>query len=161
VQTFYKRGPIVRGLLQPAADVSIYGLSAVHFTIPKEEETAGRGFTIAFFELDRKHHDKMLASDTAAKLSSDVVASTGNSGAIAMKKGQSYVVVLYGDEQPSTPGPVPSGYPQPGTNPFVTPVPPGYPQQGQPGYPQSQPGAPYPYATQTPFGSYPTQAPHY
>ncbi|MBD5656910.1 MAG: hypothetical protein IAI50_17275, partial [Candidatus Eremiobacteraeota bacterium] len=95
-------------------------------------------------------------------LDSHVVASAQTSGAIALKKGQSYIVLLYGDEQPATPGPTgpaPSGYPQPGTNPFVTPVPPGYPQPGQPGYPQQ--GAPYPQATQTPFGTYPTQTPHY
>lgn len=177
---FYHRGAIVRGYLEPPSDVSLYGLGAVRFTIPSEEQTAGRGFTIALYQAGKKHHEKLLASDTSPTLASDVVASTLPNAPIALKKGEGYIVVLYGDEQPATPGPVTSGYPQPGVNPFVTPVPPGYPQgqpgapypqgqpgapypQGQPGapYPQGQPGAPNPYVTQTPYGSYATPVPHY
>jgi hypothetical protein len=170
---FYHRGAIVRGYIEPPADVSLYGLGAVRFTIPSEEQTAGRGFTIALYQAGKKHHEKLLASDTAAALDSDVVASTLPNAPIALKKGEGYLVVLYGDEQPATPAPATSGYPQPGVNPFVTPIPPGYPQgqpgapgypQGQPGapgYPQGQPAAPYPYVTQTPYGSYATPVPHY
>ena len=159
VQTFFKRQALVRGYLLPAADLSLYGLNAVRFTIPSEEQTAGRGFTIAVFESGKKHHDKMLAYDSNPKLEDDVVSSSVANSPIAMKKNQLYLVVLYGDEQPSTPGPVPPGYAPPGNNPFYTPPPPGYPQQpaqpGQPGYP----GGPAPYSTPTPFGTYPSPTP--
>jgi len=164
VQTFVHRTPIVRGFLQPATDISLYGLGAVRFTIPSEEQTAGRGFTVAIFENGKRHHEKLIAYDPQAQLNDDVVASPVTSPAIALKKNSGYLVVLYGDELPSTPGPVPPGYPQPGNNPFATPVPPGYPQPGQPGQPGYPPGyptpnpygTPNPYATQTPFGAYPS-----
>ena len=154
VQTFFKRQAIVRGFLEPASDVSLYGLGAIRFTIPEDEQVAGRGFTIAFFQAGKKHHEKLLGYDSSPTLTNDVVASSFATTALAMKKGQGYYAILYGDEEAAPAGAVPPGYPQPGVNPFVTPAPPGYPQgqPGQPGYPQ-QPGAPYP--TQTPFGTYP------
>jgi hypothetical protein len=51
VQTFVKRAAIVRGFVEPeAADVPIYGLGAVRFTLPSTELLPKRGFTIALFE---------------------------------------------------------------------------------------------------------------
>jgi hypothetical protein len=155
VQQFTKRTAIVRGYLSPAIDLPIYGLAAAHFTIPKDEQTAGRGFTIAIFTSVKKHRE-LIASDPEAKLSDNVVASTLTTP-FTLKKGTAYDVLLYGDELAATPAPVPSAYPTPGTNPFVTPMPSGYP--GSPNGFQT----PYPAQTYAPSNyatPYPTQPPH-
>jgi hypothetical protein len=152
VQTYTKRKAIVRGYISPAIDVALYGLGAARFTIPAGEQTPNRGFTVAIFSASKKHKPQLIASDTSATLESNVVASLATP--LTLKKGTGYDIVLYGDELPSTPAPVPSGYPTPGNNPFVTPTPPGY--QPPPGYPQQgqpYPGQTYPpgFATPTPF----------
>ncbi len=155
VQQFTKRTAIVRGYLSPAIDLPIYGLAAAHFTIPKDEQTAGRGFTIAIFTSVKKHRE-LIASDPEAKLTDNVVASTLTTP-FTLKKGTAYDVLLYGDELAATPAPVPSAYPTPGTNPFVTPMPSGYPGSAngfQTPYP-AQTYAPSSYAS-----PYPTQTPH-
>jgi hypothetical protein len=155
VQQFTKRTAIVRGYLSPAIDLPIYGLAAAHFTIPKDEQTAGRGFTIAIFTSVKKHRE-LIASDAEAKLTDNVVASTLTTP-FTLKKGTAYDVMLYGDELAATPAPVPSSYPTPGTNPFVTPMPSGYP--GAPNGFQT----PYPAQTYAPSNyttPYPTPPPH-
>jgi hypothetical protein len=155
VQQFTKRTAIVRGYLSPAIDLPIYGLAAAHFTIPKDEQTAGRGYTIAIFTSVKKHRE-LIASDPEAKLADNVVASTLTTP-FTLKKGTGYDVLLYGDELAATPAPVPSSYPTPGTNPFVTPMPSGYPGSAN-GFQTPYPAQTYaPSNYTTPF---PTQAPH-
>ncbi|MBD5632858.1 MAG: hypothetical protein IAI49_00140, partial [Candidatus Eremiobacteraeota bacterium] len=158
VQTFTKRKAIVRGYISPAVDISLYGLAAAEFTIPAEEQTPGRGFTVAVFTAGKKHKAQLLASDPEATLTSNVVASSRTTP-LTLKKGTGYDIVLYGDELPSTPAPVASAYATPGTNPFVTPTPAGaYPQQpGQPPYPGQQP---YPGQTAVPGYATPTPTPY-
>ena len=139
----------------PAIDLPIYGLAAARFTIPKDEQTAGRGFTIAIFTSVKKHRE-LIASDPEAKLAENVVSST-LTAPFTLKKGTGYDIMLYGDELAATPGPVPSAYPTPGTNPFVTPMPSGYPGSSS-GF-----QTPYPAQTYAPSNyttPYPTQGPH-
>jgi len=159
VETIVKREAIVRAYLMPATDVTIAGVSAVHFTITKAEETPQRGFTVAIYETGKHHHDKLLDYDTAATLANDVV--TGSPAQpIEFKKNSAYQLVLYGDEPLTTPAPISSGYPLPGSNPIpgpsgVTPIP-GQPlpigATPFPGQPLPA-GATYPpgTATATPF----------
>ncbi|GAC1303559.1 MAG: hypothetical protein NVSMB19_13640 [Vulcanimicrobiaceae bacterium] len=151
VQTFAVRKALVRGYIKPGADVALYGLGAVKFTIPADEDTAQRGYTVAIFAAGRRHHDTVLATDPAASVSAHVVASSAVDG-LVLKKSVSYLLVLYADELAATPGPVPSGYPSPGMNPFVTPVPGGLatPVSGTPGGP-GRVGAPYPPASTPPY----------
>jgi hypothetical protein len=155
VQTFVKRAAILRGYLLPGQDLTLYGLGAVRFKIPTAEQLPDRGFTVAIFQSGKHHHDKLIDSDTDAKLSDDVVASSRSDVSIELKKNTGYLLLLYADEAAPTPAPVQPGYPTPGNNPFpmpssnTTPYPggPGYP--GQPTYP---PGGPNnPYASPTPF----------
>ncbi len=124
VQTFAVRKAIVRGFIQPGSAISLYGLGAVRFTIPTAEQTAGRGFTVAVYTVGRRHHATLVTADPAPVLAKDVVAST-HADPLVLKKGVGYLLMLYGDELPATPGPVPSGYASPGNNPFVTPYPTG------------------------------------
>jgi hypothetical protein len=155
VQQFTKRTAIVRGYLSPAIDLPIYGLAAARFTIPKDEQTAGRGYTIAIFTSVKKHRE-LIASDPDAKLADNVVASTLTTP-FTLKRGTAYDILLYGDQLAPTPAPVPSAYPTPGTNPFVTPMPSGYPGATN-GF-----QTPYPAQTYAPSNyttPYPTQPPH-
>ncbi len=159
VQTFVKRTALVRGYLMPAQDVTLYGLGAVRFKIPSTEQLPGRGYTVAIFQSGKRHHDKLLDSDTDSKLANDVIASDRSDASIVLKKGTGYLLLLYGDEAPATPAPVQSGYPTPGNNPFPMPSAYGTPYPGQATYPPGQPnpyatyapGQPNPYATPTPF----------
>jgi hypothetical protein len=158
VQTFVKRTPLVRGYVMPSKDVTLYGLAAIRFTIPSTEETPQRGFTVAVFQSGKKHREKLMDSDTAPTLANDVIASNRTDAPIVLKKDTGYLLMLYGDEAPSTPAPVQAGYPTPGNNPFPAPSgyatqQPGMPvQPPYPGNPTYQPGGPTnPYATPTPF----------
>jgi hypothetical protein len=156
VQTFTKRKALVRGYVSPSVDVALYGLAAARFTIPTEEQTANRGYTIAIFSAAKKHKPQLIASDTSSTLANGVIASS-LATPLTLKKGMGYDIVLYGDELPATPPPVPPNYATPGSNPFVTPTPPGY--QPQPGYTgQPYPGQPYPGQTYAP-GTTPTPYP--
>ena len=140
VQTFAKRTAIVRGYLEAGTSLSLYGLGAIRFTIPAEEATTGRGFTVALFEGAHKHHETLISSDSSATVANGVV-TAGASTPITLKKDTGYLLMLYGDELPSTPAP---SYPSPGINPFVTPAPGGV-LQGP--------------ALQTPLPGQPTLAP--
>lgn len=122
VQTFPTRKALVRGFIKPGADIALYGLGAVKFTIPAQEDVAQRGYTVAVFSAGRRHHDSLIASDSTAAVIAHVVASAAVDG-LVLKKNTDYLLVLYADELAATPGPVPSGYPSPGINPFVTPQP--------------------------------------
>ncbi len=146
VQTFTKRTAIVRGYLEPASDVTLYGLGAIRFTIPQAEQTAGRGFTVAVYVAGKKHHESLVTVDPEPTLVDGVVASTRASDPLVFKKATGYLIMLYGDELPPTPAPA-GNYPTPGTNPFPTQTP---GAQGQPGYPQ-QPGYAQPGVTATPL----------
>ena len=135
VQTFVTRKPIVRGYILPATSLALYGLGAIRFTIPKAEQSSGRGFTIAVFAVGRRHRANVVVSDAAPVLANDTVSST-HVEPFVLKAGTGYDIVLYGDDSGAAPGSVPSGYPAPGNNPFVTPYP-----SGAPGVPGA-PGAP-------------------
>jgi len=149
VQTFVTRKAIVRGYILPATSLTLYGLGAIRVTIPKAEQSSGRGFTIAVFAVGRRHRENVVVSDATPVLANDAVSST-HVEAFVLKAGTGYDIVLYGDDTGTAPGSVPAGYPAPG-NPFVTPYPSGAP--GAPGAPVA-PGVgvgitptPYPLAT--------------
>jgi len=153
VQTFFKRTPIVRGYINAPADLTIAGASALHFTITKSEQLTGRGFTIAIYQTGKRHHERLLADDSNAVLSNNIVGATEDDP-LVLKKDQGYLLMLYGDEVPATPGP----YPSAGNNPL--PLPSGYTTAlpGQPGQPQpgqQPPQVPPGYATPIPQPTFP------
>jgi hypothetical protein len=152
VQTFPNRKALVRGYLMSAADVPIYGLGAIKFTVPPSELSPTRGYTIAIFTSQKKHRGKLLEYDTAPVALAGVIASSFDDDPIVFKKSIGYEIVLYADQAPATPIPVPSGYPAAGNNPV--PYPSGAtPQPGQSLQPGQTP-IPQGYPTPTPLQTF-------
>lgn len=145
IQSYPVRKALVRGYLKPVADLPLYGLGAIKFTIPTAEDTDGRGYTVALFASGKHHRDTLVASDPKATSAAHIVASEALDG-LVLKKNIGYLVVLYADELAATPAPVPSGYPQPGNNPFYTPG----PSTSPPGSNLPGAGQTYPYPSPTP-----------
>jgi hypothetical protein len=155
VQTYLKRVPLVRGFLLAHSDLSLVGLGAVHFTIPAEEQTPNRGFTVAIFDQAKKHHDRLVAWDANAALSGTTIGATASGGPIELKKGIGYAFLLYGDElAPAAPA-AGGSYPPAGNNPFVTPGP-----GGAVANPNATPAPNNPYATATPVNPHATPTPY-
>ncbi len=150
VQTFLRQTAIVRGYFLAATDLTLNSLDAVHFTIPKEEQTPNRGYIVALYDVSRKHKEHLVAFSSDTSLSNGVVSTTGGSDALKLNKGSGYAVVLYGDELPATPPPSAPPVVPPANNPFATPVPSYPPGYAPPGYPQ-QPTYPPGYPTPTPY----------
>lgn len=112
VQSFAKRRAIVRAYIMPHVAVTLYALGAVHFKIPPEETTSGRGFTVALFESGKHRKNRVLAWSPDATLGNGFVSATAAGEPIVLKKNVGYFTVLYGDELLPTPGPITS-YPPP------------------------------------------------
>ncbi len=155
VQTYLKRVALVRGFVLSRADLTLYGLGAVRFTIPSSELTPNRGFTVAVYDQSKKHHDRLVAWDTNAALSGATISATASPSSIPLKKGVGYAFLLYGDElAPAAPASG-SSYPPPGNNPFVTP-----PPAGAAPNPYASAPANNPYATPTPYNPNATPTPY-
>jgi hypothetical protein len=165
VQTYLKRVAIVRGYLLSRTELTLFGLGAVRFTSPPDEQSAKRGFTVAVFDQSKKHHDRLVAWDANAALSDGTISTTASPRPILLKKGVGYAFLLYGDQLVPA-APASSGsYPPPGNNPFVTPVPGGAAANpyatATPNNPNATPTAYNPYAAPSPPIPYvPTISPH-
>ncbi len=118
VQSYAHRTPLVRGWIMPRAPLTLYSLAAVRFTIPAQEQTKARGFTIALFESLKHRKTHLLAWDPAAALADNAVSAAAvASEPIALKKNVGYYFVLYGDDL--GPVPIPSGSFPPANNPLL------------------------------------------
>lgn len=148
VETFVQRHAVVRGYFMPHEALSIPSLAAIAFTIPSEEQTNGRGWTVALYATAKRHKLHLLAADPNAQLSDDVVTAHDDHEAIKLAKNTGYVVLLFGDALAPTPAPYQS-YPAAGAMPGQTP----YPSPGFPGAPAvpTFPGATYPPGAPTPY----------
>ncbi len=144
------RTELVRGNVSFATSLSIAGLAAVHVTIPAAEQVVQRGFTLAVYRASGKKHRTLVAFDSAAVLTKDVVRGSVTTP-IAFEKGADYAIELFGDPLPATPAPAGS-YPTPGNNPFA---PPSGSATGVPGMPNANPNGatalPAAPATATPY----------
>jgi len=89
--------------------------AAVRFTIPAQEQTKARGYTIALFESLKHGKTRLLAWDPVAALAENAVSpATAARAPIALKKNVGYYFVLYGDDL--GPVPTPSGSFPPANN---------------------------------------------
>ena len=146
------RTELAHGTVSFATPLTIAGLAAIHVTIPVSEQVTPRGFTLAVYRAGGKKHQTLVAFDTAAALTKDVVRGS-TTAPITFEKGAEYAIELFGDPLPATPAPV-GNYPTPGNNPFA---PPSGMATGVPGMPGANPNAP---ATAVPgAGTTPTPYP--
>lgn len=96
------------------ADVAINGAASADFTLP-QEQIGGRGFAVQLFEethRKKKVIDHYLGSYAQSTLSGTTLHFALTSPAVTVKKGETWLLVLYGDERPSaSASPMPSGSP--------------------------------------------------
>lgn len=132
VQAYAHRTPLVRGWLLSRVPLTLYSLAAARFTIPTQEQTKGRGYTIALFESQKHRKYRLIAWDPAAVVADNSIsAASVATEPIPLKKNVGYYFVLYGDDLGPAPTPTGSfpaannqvlGSPGPGTL-FSTPIP--------------------------------------
>jgi len=95
-------------------DVTLNGAASADFTLP-QEQIGGRGFAIQLFS--ETHHkkktsDTYLGSYSQSTLSGTTLHFAFTPPMVTVKKGETWLFVLYGDERPSvTAAPAPSGAP--------------------------------------------------
>ncbi len=96
--------PLVALRLTTTGDVLINGNTSARFTLPKEQ-VGGRGFAIQLFreavKKKGKRTDDFIGSYKQSKLSGNTLVFTFNAPKIQVKKDETWLVVLYGDELPS------------------------------------------------------------
>jgi hypothetical protein len=98
-------------------DVTFAGDVTADFTLPKEQ-LGGRGFAVQLYHEDvsKKHRvtDTFFGSYAKSKLNGNSLTFDLNAPALQVKKGETWLLVLYGDELPSastSPSVSPSGSP--------------------------------------------------
>lgn len=122
--------PLVALRLTTTDDVIFQGNASARFTLPEDQISDGRGFAIQLFretinKKNKKRSDNFAGSYKQSKLSKQTLTFTFNAPKLAVKKGETWLVVLYGDRLASpSPGPnaseLPAGNPaMPGENPAV------------------------------------------
>ncbi|MEO9171288.1 MAG: hypothetical protein ABI282_04750 [Candidatus Baltobacteraceae bacterium] len=102
-------------------DVTLSGHASVQFTLPKEQ-IGGRGFAIQLFHetvgRKNKRSDQFIGSYSQSKIDDNKLAFSFASPKIIVKKGETWLFVLYGDELPSaSASPSPSGSPRASSSP--------------------------------------------
>ena len=85
-------------------DVFLNGHQSLQFTLPKEQ-IGGRGFAIQLFHetlgKKNKRSDQFIGSYSQSSLKDDTLVFSFTAPKIAVKKGETWLFVLYGDELPS------------------------------------------------------------
>lgn len=159
IQSPVSRVALVRGLLKAPADVTLSSLGAVRFTVPSEELTPGRGFTVAIYDEHKKKKSALLVADTEA-VAGKASVTGASSDPVLLHKGTPYAFILFADALAASPPPAggyaapgaPPGIPLPGGSPISLPG--GSPIPLAPGQTQP-PGYNQPYGTPTLNGSVP------
>jgi hypothetical protein len=121
--------------LHTDADVTIAGDVTADFTLPKEQ-LGGRGFAVQLYheEVSKKHKvtDTFFGSYAKSKLVGNSLTFDLNAPALQVKKDETWLIVLYGDELPSastspstspssSPSAAPSGSPSASASPSASP----------------------------------------
>ncbi len=120
------KGPPVVALvalrLTTTDNVVFQGNASARFTLPKEQITKGRGFAIQLFhetvKKNKKPADNFVGSYKESQLLDQTLSFTFNAPKLAVKKGETWLVVLYGDRLAS-PSPNPSASELPAGNPAM------------------------------------------
>jgi len=95
--------PLVLLALHTDADVTLHGAAELDYTLPKEQ-IPGRGFAVQLFHVvhTRKKTDlRFVGSYNLSTLHGTTLRFAFTPPPLAVKKGEIWLVVLYGDELPS------------------------------------------------------------
>jgi len=99
--------PLMAVRLKADGDVTLDGHARAVFTLPKEQ-IGGRGFAVQLFQefigRKNKHEDHFFGSFNNSKLSADTLTFEMDIPQLPVKKGEIWMLVLYGDELPSASG---------------------------------------------------------
>ncbi len=125
--------PLLAVRLTVDGDVTLDGSASADFTIP-QEQVGGRGFAIQLFqETQGKHHkvnDHYLGSYSQSTLTGNTLHFDFTPPLVTVKKGETWLFILYGDERPSATGspagagsPPANGSPAPSGAPGASPAP--------------------------------------
>jgi hypothetical protein len=93
------------------ADVTLSGNASADFTLPKEQ-LGGRGFAVQLYhESEAKHKtkDTFIGSYSKSQIAGTALNFALATPPLQIKKDETWLFVLYGDELPSSPSPKPSG----------------------------------------------------
>ena len=117
--------PLVALRLNTTGDVLIDGNASARFTLPKEQ-IGGRGFAIQLFHETVKKktkHDDFIGSYKQSHLSGNELIFTFKAPKLQVNKGDTWLVVLYGDELPAASGsPSASASPGSSASPLASPM---------------------------------------
>lgn len=107
--------------LMTTEDVFLNGHQSLQFTLPKDQ-IAGRGFAIQLFHetigKKNKRSDQFIGSYSQSSLKDTTLVFSFTAPKIAVKKGETWLFVLYGDELPSaSTSPGASASPSPSASP--------------------------------------------
>ena len=113
--------------LKTTSDIILQGNSSARFTLPKEQ-VGGRGFAIQLFhetvKKKNKVSDNFVGSYKESKLDGSTLIFSFKAPKIQVKKDETWLVVLYGDELPSSSAsPQASGSPAASTSPAASAAP--------------------------------------
>jgi hypothetical protein len=136
--------------LHTDADVTLAGKITIDYTLPKEQ-VGGRGFAVQLYHegtKKKKVTQTFFGSYSESKLTGSTLHFEINAPALAVKKDEVWLLVLYGDELPSSSSPSasPSGSPSasPSGSPSAAP-------SGSPGaQPQTMVSTPAPSPSSSP-----------
>jgi hypothetical protein len=90
--------------LRTDADVTLAGNVTADFTLPKEQ-LGGRGFAVQLYHEDikkKKVSDTFLGSYAKSKLTGTTLTFQVGAPSLQIKKDETWLIVLYGDELPSS-----------------------------------------------------------
>jgi len=96
--------------LTTSADTTIFGGARIAYTLPKAQ-IPGRGFAVQLFqEVHRKKKsvDTFIGTYDTSTLKGTTLTFSFVTPKLLVKKGETWLLVLYGDERPTTPSPSPS-----------------------------------------------------
>ncbi|HEY8296539.1 MAG TPA: hypothetical protein VIG32_00755 [Candidatus Baltobacteraceae bacterium] len=102
--------------LTPSADFALDGNAVASFTLPKEQ-LSGRGFALQLFAVQNRHKKtayRPIYTFDKSTLAGSTLSFAFRPPKLTVAKGTSYLLVLYGDDQPAataSPSPMPSSHP--------------------------------------------------
>jgi hypothetical protein len=109
--------------LRPDTDFTFAGKVSIDYTLPKEQ-IGGRGFALQLYHVGSKRGkttNTYFGNYAESKLTGTTLHFEIDAPALQIKKDETWLLVLYGDELPSSPSPSPSASGSAGASPSGSP----------------------------------------